>query len=382
MTPNRTAAKAAIRPEVKVGTRPVARATAGEAMPNSAAIARKPRIFMRSPGAPEPRPREQDEVGRPSVTGATYFDVFGVSRRVGIRCASLTPCLVGPKGRTMEGEEFERHRPMLMGIAYRLLASSAEAEDAVQDTWLRCQSTGATIVDARAWLTTTLVRICIDRLKSARTRRETYPGIWLPEPVLTPTPRDIQSIQLGFLLLLERLDPKERAVLLLHEVFDYSHAEIAEVLAISEVGSRQALRRAKKHVAENKPRFEATRESHERLLLAFLAAVSQGSVDAISKVIAEDVVLYGDHGERTRGVILRPIVGRSKVARFFASQIAKMPASHGLDVEITDVNGRPAIVGRRGTTVAFVIDVETDGAAITTIRSVLNPKKLALLEVN
>src|SRR5262249_28416927 len=129
--------------------------------------------------------------------------------------------------RPIEDQEFERHRPLLMGIAYRMLGSSAEAEDAVQDAWLRMRSADrAAIVDARAWLSRTIVRICLDRLKSARARRETYPGVWLPEPVLTTTSLDVESIELGFLVLLERLDPNERAVFLLHQVFDYSHAEI------------------------------------------------------------------------------------------------------------------------------------------------------------
>jgi RNA polymerase sigma-70 factor (ECF subfamily) len=288
-----------------------------------------------------------------------------------------------PEERPMEDDEFERHRPLLMGIAYRMLGSSAEAEDAVQDAWLRWQSadTGA-IGDPRAWLSTTIARICIDKLKSAQARRETYPGTWLPEPVLTTTPLDIESIQVGFLVLLERLDPKERAVFLLHQVFDYSHAEIGEILDISEVASRQALHRAKEHVAANRPRFEVNRETHARLLSAFVAAVSKGDVDALSSVIAEDVVLYGDHGERVRGAILRPIVGRERVARFFASQALKLPATPDLDVDITDVNGWPALVGRRAGAVTFVINIETDGAKIVTIRSVLNPKKLLLPHVS
>ena len=283
----------------------------------------------------------------------------------------------------MEGDDFERHRPLLMGIAYRMLSSSAEAEDAVQDTWLRWQSGDTSVIgDPRAWLSTTIVRICIDRLKSSRARRETYPGTWLPEPVLTTAPLDLESIQFGFLVLLERLDPRERAVFLLHQVFDYSHAEIGEMLELSEAASRQALHRAKEHVAADRPRFVASREAHGRLLSAFLSAVSRGDIAAISSVIAEDVVLYGDHGKKDRGAILVPILGRDKVARFFASQVAKMPSSHELDVTISDVNGWPAIVGRRGATVAFVIHVETDGQKIATIRSVLNPQKLVLRHLN
>src|SRR5262245_43448426 len=157
---------------------------------------------------------------------------------------TLTPALETPEVCPMEGDEFDRHRPFLMGIAYRMLGSAAEAEDAVQDAWLRCRSTDADAIgDARAWLSTTIVRICIDQLKSARARRETYPGTWLPEPVLTTTPLDLESIQLGFLVLLERLDPKERAVFLLHQVFDYSHAEIGEILDMNEALCRQVLHR-------------------------------------------------------------------------------------------------------------------------------------------
>lgn len=283
----------------------------------------------------------------------------------------------------MAGDEFEQHRSLLMGIAYRMLASATEAEDAVQDAWLRWQATDTGAVsDARAWLSTTTVRLCLDRLKSARARRETYPGTWLPEPVLTTAPLDLESIQFGFLVLLERLDPRERAVFLLHQVFDYSHAEIADMLAISEALSRQSLHRAKKHVAENRPRFAANRETHHRLLSAFLTAVSQGDVTAISSVIAEDVMLFGEHAENTRGAILRPIIGRDRVARFFASQAAKLPASPGFHIEISDVNGWPAIIARSGGAVSFVINIETDGEQIVTIRSVLNPEKLLLRHVN
>ena len=283
----------------------------------------------------------------------------------------------------MDGDEFERHRPLLTGIAYRMLGSSAEAEDAVQDAWLRWRSAGpAAIVDDRAWLSTTIVRLCIDRLKSARARRETYPGVWLPEPVLTTTPLDVESIQLGFLVLLERLNPKERAVFLLHQVFDYSHAEIGKILDMTEAASRQLLHRAEKYVAASKPRFKTSRETHERLLSAFVAAVARGDVDAISSVLAEDVVLYGDNAGKERGAILRPIMGRANVARFFAKRGAKFPREPALAVEISDVNGWPAVIARIDGTVLFVVNIETDAEKIATIRSVLNPDKLLLRHVN
>jgi RNA polymerase sigma-70 factor, ECF subfamily len=283
----------------------------------------------------------------------------------------------------MKSDEFERHRPRLMGIAYRMLGSLAEAEDVVQDTWLRCQAAAtAEIADARAWLSTAVVRLCIDRGRSAQSRRETYPGTWLPEPVLTTEPFDLESIRFGFLVLLERLDPTQRAVFLLHQVFDYSHAEIADIVGINEAASRQELHRAKKHIEANKPRFEANREAHQRLLSAFMAAAAQGNVEAISSVVAEDIVLYGDHGVKAPGVILVPILGRANVARFFAKSVAKMPSDHGLEPQVTDVNGWPALVGRRGGDVAFVLSIETDGMQITTIRSVLNPQKLRLRHVS
>lgn len=279
--------------------------------------------------------------------------------------------------------DFERRRRRLLGLAYRMLGSSAEAEDAVQDAWLRWSSAdAAAIVDARAWLTTTLTRLCVDRLKSARARRETYPGTWLPEPVVTTAPLDVESIQLGFLVLLERLNPTERAVFLLHRVFDHSHAEIAEILQISEAASRQVLHRAKKHVAAQRPRFQPSREAHERLLAAFRAAASRGDVDAIAGVLAEDVVLYGDNAGKPGAVARRAIVGRQRVARFLARRGAKWPAPPALEVEIADVNGWPALVGRAGTAVVFVISIENDGAKIATVRSVLSPPKLHLRHVS
>lgn len=279
----------------------------------------------------------------------------------------------------MDGDEFERHRPYLMGIAYRMLSSSAEAEDAVQDAWLRLRTADpGAIQDARGYLTTTTVRICIDRLKSARSRRETYPGTWLPEPVLTTTPIDLESIQLGFLVLLERLNPKERAVLLLHQVFDYSHAEIGEMLDMSEAASRQIFHRAKEHVAACRPRFDSTREAHQRLLFAFLSAVSRGDVDAISSVLAEDVALYGDNAGKGREATVSPILGRRAIARFFVSK----GSSSGLDLEIVDVNGWPALVGRLGDVVTFVLNIETQGEHIVAIRSVLSPQKLSLRHID
>lgn len=279
----------------------------------------------------------------------------------------------------MSQDTFEKHRRYLRAIAYRMLGSSADAEDAIQDAWIRWQSADhQAVVNARAWLSKTLVRICIDRLTSARARREVYPGTWLPEPVLTQAPVDLDSIEVGFLVLLECLNPIERAVFLLKQVFEYSHAEVAEILGISEVASRQLLHRAKKRVAAGKPRFEVDRDTHRRLLEGFLNAVSSGKVESIASLLTEDATLYGDGGGKVRGAILRPVVGRDRVARFFAGLLAKTPLPPGLSVEVTDVNGWPAAVGRAPSGIHFVTTIETDGVSISTICNIVNPDKLCL----
>jgi RNA polymerase sigma-70 factor, ECF subfamily len=280
-------------------------------------------------------------------------------------------------------DSFEAHRARLMAVAYRMLGSAAEAEDAVQDTWLRWQGVdGDSVRDPAAWLCKAISRICIDRLTSARARRETYPGSWLPEPVSTTTPVDIESISLGFLVLLERLTPLERAVFVLHRVFDYSHSETGDALGISEAASRQALHRASTHIAAGKPRFDSTRAAHERLLNAFADALAQGDVATIASVLAEDATLYGDAGGKVRGAIERPIVGRDRVSRFFAGILAKTTLAPDLVVTVEDVNGWPALVGRTGAGVSFVLSIETDGTHIITVQNVVNPDKLTLRHVD
>jgi RNA polymerase sigma-70 factor, ECF subfamily len=283
----------------------------------------------------------------------------------------------------METDPFEEHRRYLAGIAYRMLGSAAESDDVLQDAWVRWNTADRSdVVDPRAWLSRTVVRLCIDRLTSARSRREVYPGTWLPEPVLTETPLDLDSIELGFLVLLERLNPVERAVFLLHQVFEYSHAEVADILNVSEPASRQLLHRAREHLGAGRARFEASRATHERLRHAFMRALSLGDVDAISSVLAADAVLYGDGGGKVRGAILHPVVGRDRVARFFAGVLAKTKLPDGLAVDVEDVNGWPALIGRAGAAIHFVITIETDGAQITTIRNVVNPEKLDLRRVD
>jgi RNA polymerase sigma-70 factor, ECF subfamily len=277
---------------------------------------------------------------------------------------------------------FEAVRGRLMAIAYRMLGSSAEAEDAVQDTWLRWQAADRSAIrDPGAWLSTTLSRLCIDRLTSARARREVYPGTWLPEPVKTTAPIDVESIAIGFLVMLERLTPVERAVFVLHRAFDFSHAEIAATLAISEDTSRQALHRAAARIAGGKPRFGADPANHRRLLVAFLGALATGDVESIRAVLADDATLYGDGGGRVRGAILRPVHGADRIARFFAGLVAKTELGP-LVPAIEDINGALAIVGRDQDGVRFVITIETDDAHIVVIRNIVNPEKLALRHVD
>lgn len=283
----------------------------------------------------------------------------------------------------MTNDVFETHRPTLMAIAYRMLGSASEAEDAVQDTWLRWQASDRSDVrDPRAWLSTALTRLCIDRLTSARARREVYPGTWLPEPVLTPTPMDVESISMGLLVVLERLNPIERAVFVLSRVFDFTHAEIAETLSITEEASRQSLHRARGHVAADKPRFKSSATAHERVLKAFLVALSSGEVAPIAALLTEDAVLYGDGGGKVRGAILRPVKGRNRVARFFAGLMGKTPDLHELRTRLEVVNGWPALVGSDPKGVRFVLTIETDGTHIAVIRNVVNPDKMVLRQVN
>jgi RNA polymerase sigma-70 factor (ECF subfamily) len=283
----------------------------------------------------------------------------------------------------MSQDAFDENRRYLVSIAYRMLGSSADAEDAVQETWIRWQAADdAAIAHPRAWLSKTLVRLCIDRRRSAQAHREIYPGTWLPEPVLTTAPVDLESIELGFLVLLERLNPLERAVLLLHEVFDYSHAEVATIVGVNEAASRQLLHRAKKHIADGRPRFAVDRQTHQRLLEAFASALSDGDVDSISNVLTEDAALYGDGGGKVRGAIRRPIVGRERVARCFVGLRTKATLPADLFAEVTNVNGWPALVGRSSAGVHFVLSIETEGERISAIRNMVNPDKLRLRHID
>jgi RNA polymerase sigma-70 factor (ECF subfamily) len=274
-------------------------------------------------------------------------------------------------------EEFERHRSRCFAIAYRMLGSAAEAEDIVQEAWLRWQRTEG-IVTAAAWLTTTVTRLCLDYLESARVRREQYVGPWLPEPIATDTDEvDPDSISMAFLLLLERLSPAERAVFLLRKVFDVDYAEIAGMLGKSETAVRQLFHRAGEHVEAARPRYAPSKEQHLRLLTGFVMAVQSGELGPIETMLAEDVRAWTDGGGRARAA--RNVVeGRTRVAKLFAGLVKKGGAS-GLRPEIREINGWPALVLLRGDELVQVLTIETDGERILATHSVLNPDKLRAL---
>ncbi len=272
-------------------------------------------------------------------------------------------------------EAFEEHRSAMQAMAYRMLGSAAEAEDVVQEAWLRWQTASHEAVrSVKAYLSTVVTRLCLDRLKSARTSRELYVGPWLPEPVRTDEQVDPETISLAFLVLLESLSPLERAVYLLHEVFGYSHAEVADMVDKEEAACRQILHRAREHLQARRPRFAPSKAQHERLLTGFLSACFSGDLDGLKQLLAEDVTVWADSGGKTKGAARRPVHGADSVARLFLGLVKK---NHDeVLTEIIEVNGWPALVLRIHGAIVNVLTIETDGERIHGIRAVLNPEKL------
>jgi RNA polymerase sigma-70 factor, ECF subfamily len=280
---------------------------------------------------------------------------------------------------------YQRLRPLMFAIAYRMTGSVSEAEDIVQEAFLRYHREASGIESPKAFLSAVTTRLSIDYLRSARARREAYIGEWLPEPLPTgdaaspPGPAELaeqaDSLSMAFLLLLERLSPVERAVFLLHDVFGYGYEEVAAIAGKSEENCRQLALRARRHVAENKPRFEASRVKREELAARFFAAVRGGDVDGLVSLLAEDAVVYGDSGG-TRPSWPRPIAGRDHVGRLLAGLIEQIRKA-GVVIRPTELNGQPGakFLDPDGRLVnVFVLDI-ADGQ-IQTIRSVINPGKL------
>jgi RNA polymerase sigma-70 factor, ECF subfamily len=282
-------------------------------------------------------------------------------------------------------EEFEELRPLLFSIAYRILGSVSEAEDAVQETWLRYHASGTTPISLKSFLAAVVTRVSIDILRSARVRRETYVGQWLPEPLLTddettayPDPEHAaelaDSVSMAALLLLERLTPEQRAVFVLHDVFAFPFGEIAEVIGKSEAACRQLASRARRLVEEGRPRFDVDRREREELAARFFDAMTVGDVDALQELLAADVEVYGDGGGKAPQWS-RVVVGADNVARMFAGLGRRFGS--GLQVQRHEVNGQPGAVVRDGSgLVVNVLVLDVLDGRIQVVRSVINPDKL------
>jgi RNA polymerase sigma-70 factor, ECF subfamily len=275
-------------------------------------------------------------------------------------------------------------RPLLFSIAYRMVGSVSDAEDLVQEAFLRLhreEQEGADIESAKAFLTTVVTRLSIDHLRSARVRREEYVGEWLPEPLLVdadPGPADqaemSDTLSLAFLVLLESLSPLERAVFLLHDVFGYSYSEIAQVVEKSEDNCRQIALRARRAVDARRPRFDPSEDERRRVAERFFAALS-GEASDIAAVLAEDVVMHGDGGGKVPA-IARPAQGAERVSRMWANW-AKQGMRVGGKIELATVNGQPGGILRTGTgEVISVMSLDIVDGKVKEIRNVLNPDKL------
>ena len=282
--------------------------------------------------------------------------------------------------------EFETHRPQLFGLAYRLLGSASEAEDAVQDAYLRLHKADhAAIRSMRAWLTKAVTNVCLNQLTSARARRESYAGPWLPEAVFTTdgalgppeTAEQRDSVSIALLTLMERLTPAERAAFVLREAFYYSHGDIADILDTSEANVRQLHRRARVRLDQPVPRFRPDPAHWRALVERFLDAARGGDVTGLAAMLADNVSSTADGGGKV-GAARRTVVGRAKVARYLAGAFSRPIADVRLDFG-GEVNGEQAVLGFVGPTLAGVLFFEITGGRVTELRIVANPDKLRFL---
>jgi RNA polymerase sigma-70 factor (ECF subfamily) len=279
---------------------------------------------------------------------------------------------------------YEELRPLLFSIAYRMVSSVGEAEDIVQEAFLRiyrAESEGTAIDSPKAYLAAVVTRLSIDHLRSARVRREQYFGEWLPEPLLTDPEPDAaahaekaDSLSMAFLVLLESLTPVERAVFLLREVFEYDYGEIAKVVDRTEANCRQLYVRARRHIDEGRPRFEASRERRDELARRFLAASQRGDVDALTQLLAADVVVYGDGGGKAPSWP-HPIYGRERVVKLMVGVFAQA-AQLGAELRPARVNGQPGLMFLAEGQIGAVMSFDIADGLIQTIRGVTNPDKL------
>jgi RNA polymerase sigma-70 factor (TIGR02957 family) len=286
-------------------------------------------------------------------------------------------------------DPFEELRPGAFAIAYRMLGSVGEAEDVVQEAFLRlhrAQDEGRRIESPRAYLSTVVTRLAIDQLRSARVRRETYVGEWLPEPLVTSPDEDparhaemADSLSLAFLVLLENLSPEQRAVFLLREVFDYPYDRIAEIVEKSEANVRQLAVRARRHVEEGRSRFEASREERDELARRFFAATQEGDLEGLEALLAQDVVLHGDGGGKAPA-LARPLHGRARVSHTLLAWARSTARFGGVSMRPVDVNGQPgAMILDPDGRLINVLALDIADGQIQAVRSVVNPDKLQYL---
>jgi RNA polymerase sigma-70 factor, ECF subfamily len=294
------------------------------------------------------------------------------------------------KGAVVQRDPFEEHRSLLFAMAYRMLGSAMEAEDIVQEAYLRYSATPPKrIRTLKSYLTTIVHHLCIDHLRSAQVQRENYVGPWLPEPIMTgdgaalmsPLHQiiDQESISMAFLVLLESLSPLERAVFLLREVFEYEYAEIAQITGRDEVACRQLFSRAKKHISQNRPRFPASPEAHAKMVSRFLEACTAGDIDGLTNLLAEDVSAWIDGGGKVAVSAIQPVQGRENVVRGIMRHLSR--AQEGMTAEVIEANGLAAVLVRVKGQIASLLTLEVEGDRIRAVRTIINPDKLAHLKL-
>jgi RNA polymerase sigma-70 factor (ECF subfamily) len=275
---------------------------------------------------------------------------------------------------------FEARRGAMTGLAYRMLGSRADAEDVVQDAWLRWRGVEAEdVANPAGFLNKVVTRLCLDRLKSARARREVYVGEWLPEPVVDEDHSTLgEDLSVAFLLALERLTPLERAAFLLHDVFDAPFAEVAKTLGRSEAACRQLAARAREHVKAGKPRYRPSAEEEQRLTGAFLAATLTGDESLLRGILAQDVVMHSDGGGIAKAT-LNPVFGLEKAVRLVLGLKKKFPAPEGTTARLARINGAPGVVLSHAGVVFQTMGLEIVDGRIAAVYTMRNPDKLARL---
>ena len=275
---------------------------------------------------------------------------------------------------------FEERRGAMTGLAYRMLGSRADAEDVVQDAWIRWRGVEpGEVANPAGFLNKIVTRLCLDRLKSARARREVYVGEWLPEPVVDDDHERLgEDLSVAFLLALERLTPLERAAFLLHDVFDASFADVAKTLGRTEAACRQLAARAREHVKAGKPRYRPSAEEEQRLTSAFLAATMNGDESLLRGILAQDVVMHSDGGGLAKATI-NPVYGLEKAIRLALGLKRKFPTPEGTTARLARINGAPGIVLSHDGVVFQTMGLEITDGRIAAVYTMRNPEKLARL---